>query len=88
MTPRPDSIQTIGLKSHIDAGREQQNGRGYREFVKYLTHGDEFGEPISIEKLKRAFNRSRPTIEKWIREYCNEQGVAVPDKITDLMKRG
>ena len=87
MTPRPDSIQAVGLKAHIDAYRDRQNGRGYRDFVRFLTHGDEFGEPMPVEKIGRAFNRSGNTIWKWIGYYCSEQGIAVPAKMAELMKR-
>jgi hypothetical protein len=83
---KPEPIYKIGLRAHIDLGRDTQNGRGYRDFVKYMTHGDEFGRPMTISKLKIAFSRSRPTIEKWIKQYCAEKGIAMPERITSLMK--
>lgn len=87
MALRSDRISKKGLSKHIDGGRELQNGRGWREFKHYLEQGDEFGQPITVTRLTVAFNRSRPTILKWIQAYCDRRGVPYPDDLRDLMKQ-
>jgi hypothetical protein len=82
---RPDSIRAKSLRTHVDEGRITQNNRGYHAFVKYLEYGDEFGKPMTIQRLMIAFNRSRPTITKWIRQYCDDREIAYPEHLADLM---
>lgn len=82
---RADSIRAKGLESHVDAGKDQQNGRGYIKLVKYLTEGDEFGEAIPVRKLARLYNRSIPTMDKWIDRFCEEQGIPRPDDLKELL---
>jgi hypothetical protein len=82
---RPDSLRVKGLKRHVDTGKTLQNGRGYKELVHYLEHGDEFGDAMTIARLMKAFNRSRPTITKWIVQYCEERNVPYPDDLQALL---
>lgn len=79
-------VKTDTLREHIDAGLAEQNGRGYDEFIRLLTKGDEFGEPVPILKFSRIFNRSRMTIERWILRYCVEEGIPYPKTIKELMR--
>lgn len=83
--PRPDSISAKGLKRHVDAGLDRQNGRGYRALKRYLEHGDEFGQAMTISRLMTAFNKSRPTMTKWVQQYCEERGVPYPDDLEELL---
>lgn len=85
MAPRPDSIRAKGLKAHVDAGKDEQHGRGYRELKNYLEKGDELGQPMTISRLMIAFNKSRPTMTKWIQQYCEDRGVPYPNDLEDLL---
>lgn len=62
----PYNIRIKGLQLHLDQTKDQHNGRGYAELVKYFDDGDEFGEQIAIRKLARLFNTSWPTMQKWL----------------------
>ena len=61
------------MRRHLDETKEAHNGRGYEEFVRLLTHGDEFGERLPIAKLARIFNVHEHTMEKWVIIYHEEQ---------------
>lgn len=87
MAPRPDSIRAKGLPAHVDAGKEEQNGRGYRQLKNYLEKGDELGQAMTISRLMIAFNKSRPTMTKWIQQYCEDRGVPYPDDLEKLLVR-
>lgn len=87
MALRSDRISKKGLVKHINAGRDTQNGRGWHSFKHYLEHGDEFGQPMTVARLMAAFNRSRPTMLKWIQAYCDRQGIPYPDDLRELMKQ-
>ena len=70
---RPDSIRNIGLRNHLEATKAEHNNRGYAEFVKYLELGEEYGEPLPVVKLARAFSVTTRTLEKWLIIYHEEQ---------------
>jgi hypothetical protein len=81
----PNSIRTVGLRNHVDGGKAVQNGRGYLEFVTYLENGDEFGQAMTISRLMIAFKKSRPTMTKWIQQYCADEGIPYPDDLAELL---
>lgn len=70
---RNDSIRAKGLATHLDETKDQHNGRGYADFLKFVISGDQFGEPIPVLKLARLFNTTRPTMEKWLVIYKEEK---------------
>lgn len=73
---RKQSIRKQGLRSYLDATAGEHNGRGYDEFHRCITAGDEFGEPIATRKLARIFNVSRPTAEKWLSIWREEKAAS------------
>ena len=60
------SIRDVGLESYLNDTAKIHNDRNYDDFIRLLTVGDEFGDPIPKRKLARIFKVSRPTVEKWI----------------------
>lgn len=80
-----NSIRAQGLRNHIEAGRAEQNGRGFREFKRFVEYGDQFGRPMTVADFMLAFNRSRHTIKKWLQAYCQERGVDYPDDLGKLL---
>jgi hypothetical protein len=60
-----DTIQEQGLRRFLDNTSHKHNNRGFDDFQRLLTVGDEFGEPVPASKIARAFGVSRPTIERW-----------------------
>ena len=70
---RKQSIREKGLRSYLDSTTGKHNDRGYDDFHRCITAGDEFGEPIAARKLARIFNVSRPTVEKWLSIWREEK---------------
>lgn len=67
---RPNSIRGKGLQRHInDHCVNVGIPFSYKEFVRWVTSGDEYGDPVTAEWLRRRFKVSRPTMEKWIAIY-------------------
>lgn len=67
---RPNSIRGKGLEQHINDHCQAAGIQfGYTDFVKWVTAGDQFGEPVTAEWMRRRFKVSRPTMEKWISIY-------------------
>lgn len=66
---RSDSIDSKGLKSHIDGGRDAQNGYGYDDFVRMMTAQQQ----PSFTSVGHIFNKDGQTIKKWWKQYLLEQ---------------
>lgn len=73
---KKQSIRKRGLKDYLNSTTTDHNGRGYDDFHRCITVGDEFGEPIAARKLARIFNVSRPTVEKWLSIWREEKAKA------------
>lgn len=56
----PMSIEKEGLEAFLNAKADQHNGLGFREFDIMVKAN------VNMANLARAFNVSRPTIEKWM----------------------
>lgn len=69
MTLRPNSIFARGLKIHIDAGKSDQNGYGYNDFVRMMT----VPTPPTFSAIGKLFNKDGQTISKWWDRYKMEQ---------------
>lgn len=73
MSVRPDSIRAKGLEAHVNAYcMKVTSPYRYKNLVDWITQGDEYGEPVSAEWLRRRFEVSRPTMEKWLAIYKEE----------------
>jgi hypothetical protein len=66
---RADSIFTKGLKKHIDAGKDTQNGYGYDDFVRMMT----VPRKPTYSSVGDLFNKDGQTIKKWWMQYLLEQ---------------
>ncbi len=75
---RPDSIRAKGLAYHLDATKAEHNNLGLEDLHRYLEHGDEFGDRMSIVRLSKRFNVSRTTMEKWLLIYDEEKKDGLP----------
>lgn len=64
----PPSIRTVGLKVYLNNTVGEHDGYDYDTFVKEIKKGQ------NATALSRMFTVSRPTIEKWISIYREEQG--------------
>lgn len=74
---RADSIRAKGLEIHVDAHCEKLNLKyRYKDLVNWIENGDEYGEEVSVEWLRRRFKTSRPTMEKWLMLYEEEKNDA------------
>lgn len=62
MKYRPNSIKREGLKAHLD----KKTKLGYVVFAKAVEQG------VSLESLRKLFEVSRPTIQKWVDIYHDE----------------
>jgi hypothetical protein len=70
---RKDSILAKGVEKHINAYCEK-HGIQYRyaDMDRWMLEGDEYGEPVTAEWLRRRFKKAdgklvtRPTMDKWI----------------------
>lgn len=70
---RPDSIRSIGLRAFLDKSKDKHKGKGYLDFVRYIEFAREYENSPSPLKMSRVFNVSRPTMEKWLVIYNEEQ---------------
>lgn len=71
---RADSIQAVGLEAHINAFCMKNTlPWRYKNFVTWVEEGDEVGEPVKAEWLRRRFGVSRPTMDKWLLIYKEQK---------------
>lgn len=71
---RPNSIRGKGLEEHVNAYCLKHTlPFRYKHLVEWITQGDEYGEPVTAEWLRRRFGVSRPTMEKWLAVYKEQQ---------------
>lgn len=63
----PPSIKKVGLKVYLNETAPEHDGYNYDNFVR------EIKKDQNPTALARMFTVSRPTIEKWISIYREEQ---------------
>lgn len=72
------NIEETGVKDYLEQTKEKHNNRGYNEFVKYVkllgTNQDGFTR-ITKSGLARHYNVTRPTLERWLKQYEIEQAI-------------
>lgn len=67
MTARytPPTIREIGFKNHLENTRDQHNGRGYDDWVRYMTTKNEFGKDYRKQDIVDAFGITWRTFYSW-----------------------
>lgn len=64
---RPDSIRSLGLRTHLNATVGDHKGRGYVSFVQMLE------DDASINYMARAFGVTKNTVQKWLKIHREEK---------------
>lgn len=71
----PISIEKQGLEAFLNSKADEHRGLGFREF-NILAQLDKKGKRIvNTSNLARAFNVSRPTMERWLEIYQQKPAV-------------
>ena len=64
----PPSIESIGLKKHLEATKQKHNDYGYDDFVKMRSTKP----PVNPVNMARIFTVDVKTIKSWIAIYNRE----------------
>lgn len=67
MTARytPPTIREKGFKNHLDNTKDLHNGRGYDDWVRYMTTKNEFGKSYRKQDIVDAFGITWRTFYAW-----------------------
>lgn len=70
---RPPNIKEKGgLKVHLEETKDQHKGRGYADFVRYMTSVNEFGNKYKKQDIVNAFGITWRTLYGWLAVWKEE----------------
>ncbi len=73
--PRIDKLTADNLRAHVNKWcRKNETSYGYDDLFKWYTQGDEYGDKVTTEWLRRRFCNpktkrmvSRQAMDRWLR---------------------
>lgn len=68
----PPTIREIGFEKHLNATKDVHNGKGYDDWVRYMTGLNEFGKPYRKQDIVGAFGITWRTFYSWLPVYYEE----------------